>query len=471
MDHDLDKFPLLSYVLHQLDSNLHAPPSMAAQQTLLPSFPLLSDPQVMSSLTQFIPTTITQTLSVYNSLGSRPDPLAVSSARSKIAQIMDSLSPEAAAKETELYTGVVRLDEVHDSYEKKLKDLEEELSRVYATKVESMLRSGQEVNEEVLAVLKAAESGGIVERIDLSGQELKLLPEAFGKIVGLVYLNLSRNDLTFIPDAISKLKNLEELDVSSNSLESLPDSIGMLLNLRILNVNGNSLTTLPESIAHCRSLVELDASYNNLTSLPTNIGYGLQNLEKLSIQLNKLRYFPGSISEMYNLKYLDAHMNEIHGIPNSVGRLTKLEVLNLSSNFNNLMGVPDTITDLTNLRDLDLSNNQIQTIPDSFYRLRKLEKLNLDQNPLEIPSQEVAKQGAEAVRKFMRKRWDEIMAEQQQRIGVEAERHGDETGWVYWGTSMVTNLVSGMTQTIGLGGGSSDGKDKKPGDSYYYHQL
>lgn len=164
-------------------------------------------------------------------------------------------------------------------------------------------------------------------------------------------------------------------------------------------------------------------------------------------------------------------MNEIHGIPNSIGRLTKLEVLNLSSNFNNLMGVPDTITDLTNLRELDLSNNQIQAIPDSFYRLRKLEKLNLDQNPLEIPSQEVATQGAEVVREFMRKRWGDIMAEQQQRIGVEAERHGDENGWVYWGTSMVTNLVSGVTHTIGFGGATSDGGDKKPGDSYFYHQI
>lgn len=220
-----------------------------------------------------------------------------------------------------------------------------------------------------------------------------------------------------------------------------------------------------------RSLVELDASYNNLTSLPTNIGYGLQNLERLLIHLNKLSYFPGSISEMRSLKYLDAHMNEIHGLPSSMGRLKKLEVLNLSSNFNNLMRVPDAITDLINLRELDLSNNQIQAIPDSFYMLKKLEKLNLEHNPLEIPSQEVAKQGAEAVREFMRKRWDMIMGEEQQRIGVEAERHGDGTGWVSWGTSMVTNLVSGVTQTVGFGGGSGDGGDKKPGESHFYHQL
>lgn len=35
-------------------------------------------------------------------------------------------------------------------------------------------------------------------------------------------------------------------------------------------------------------------------------------------------------------------------------------------------------------------------------------------------------------------------------IGVEAERHGDENGWVSQGTSMVINLVSGVTQTIGF---------------------
>ena len=82
-----------------------------------------------------------------------------------------------------------------------------------------------------------------------------------------------------------------------------------------------------------KSLVKQDVSFNNLPSLPTNIGYGTQNLEKLSIQLKKHCYFLASISEMHSLKYLDEHINEINGIPNPIKRLTKLEVLNLSSNF------------------------------------------------------------------------------------------------------------------------------------------
>ncbi|CAN8293865.1 unnamed protein product [Cochlearia groenlandica] len=464
MDHDLEIFPLLSYVLHHSDPASHAPPSPAIQQSLANRYPLLTNPHVISSLIESIPSTISQTLSVVSSLGPRPDPLSVSSARSKISQILEdeSLSPEDAAKEEQIYATVVRLEEVHEGYEKRLRDLDEELAKVYETVVES-LNGGDEVNEEVLAVLKEAEDGGgDVEMIDLSDRRLKFLPLAVEKFVGLVSLNLSRNDLKFLPDSISGLEKLEELDLSSNILVSLPDSIGMLLNLRILNVTGNKLTSLPESIAQCRSLAELDVSFNNLTSLPANIGYGLLNLEKLSIQLNKIRFFPNSICEMRSLRYLDAHMNEIHGLPVAIGRLTNLEVMNLSSNFSDLTELPDTISDLPNLRELDLSNNQIRVLPDTFFRLQKLEKLNLDQNPLESPPQEIVNQSAEAVREFMRKRWEEMVEEEQVRSLIEAEKQqGGAAGWLSWGSSIVTNLLSG-------GSGRAPNKRK---DSFLDQQL
>ncbi|KAF8056336.1 hypothetical protein N665_1274s0012 [Sinapis alba] len=220
--------------------------------------------------------------------------------------------------------------------------MEEKLARVYATGPQRWNVEKPRRNERgVCCGVQGGESGKVFQTIDLSSEEFKLLPEVFCKFVGLGSLNISDNDLTFIPDAVSKRKKLEELDVSSNSLESLPDSIRMLLNLRILNVTAINLNSLPESISHCKfssyiflSLVELDASYNNLISLHTNIGYGLQNFERLSIQLKKFRYFPGSIIEICSLKYLDSHMNDIIGISDSIGRLTKLVVLNLSSNIN-----------------------------------------------------------------------------------------------------------------------------------------
>lgn len=196
-----------------------------------------------------------------------------------------------------------------------------------------------------------------------------------------------------------------------------------------------------------RSLVELDVSFNGLTYLPTNIGFELVNLKKLSINLNKIRSLPTSIGEMRSLRYLDAHFNELRGLPFAIGRLTNLETLNLSSNFSDLTVLPETIGDLTNLRELDLSNNQIQALPDTFGRLDNINKLNLDQNPLFIPPMEVVKEGVEAVKVFMAKRWLEILVEEEQKSMLEANEH-TQTGWLTRSTSWLSNAVSGVTQSV-----------------------
>ncbi|KAH6836230.1 plant intracellular ras group-related LRR 3 [Perilla frutescens var. hirtella] len=304
---------------------------------------------------------------------------------------------------------------------------------------------GGGVDEDIVRVLREAlHDGRVVERVDLSGRHLKFLPEPFGKIHALVVLDFSHNQLEIVPDSISGLQKLEELNVSSNLLETLPDAIGLLVNLKILNVSSNKLKKLPESLAGCRSLIELDAGFNDLMFLPANIGFGLVNLQKLSLHLNKLKAFPNSICEMKSLRNLDAHFNSIHCLPRAIGRLTKLEVLNVSSNFTDLTEVPESIGDLINLRELDLSNNQIRVIPDTIYQLENLTKLNVDQNPLVIPPLEVVNRGVQAIKEFMMKRrLDLLEAEQHQSMLPKNEAAG--TGWVAWGSSMFHNVYSGAS--------------------------
>lgn len=49
-------------------------------------------------------------------------------------------------------------------------------------------------DEEVVRVLREAlNKDKVVERVDLSGRQLKFLPEPFGKIHGLLVLNVSHN--------------------------------------------------------------------------------------------------------------------------------------------------------------------------------------------------------------------------------------------------------------------------------------
>ncbi|KAB1215656.1 Plant intracellular Ras-group-related LRR protein 1 [Morella rubra] len=423
MDPNPKSFPILSYVMARLPSlgpkpaaadseiDIEQPPmppqkplsdpsSSSAQAQIEDDMPHLTQPRVLASMTRAI-SDVAQTRSVLNTLGPRPDHEAVDKAKTKLADIDASLA----------------------------KQLEETTT----------------VSIPVLDYSNSASTGPKSKTI-----EARVLKPISSKA-------------HVIPDSIMGLENLEELNASSNMLESLPDSIGLLQKLKILNVSANKLEALPDSICHCRSLVELDVSFNNLTYLPTNIGYELVNLQKLSVQLNKIRSIPSSVCEMKSLRCLDAHFNELNGLPIGIGRLNNLETLDLSSNFSDLKELPDTFGDLTNLRELDLSNNQIHALPDTFGRLDNLTKLNVDQNPLAIPPVEIVKEGVEAVKLFMAKRWLEILAEEERKSMLEMQEHA-QTGWLTRSTSWLKGYVSTVSEYLGSPRGS-------PRDPYLDQQF
>ena len=154
MDQNPKDLPILSYVLSQLNPNSHPrlPPQL--QQTLLTQLPYLNHPKVLASLAQAIP---------------------------DITQITKS----------------VRLEERHEEYEKQLREAEDRLVEVYGSVVSELEKGFKEgeVCDEVVGILKEAEGGVVVERVELCGRQLRFLPEAFGMLHGLLVLNLSHNQL------------------------------------------------------------------------------------------------------------------------------------------------------------------------------------------------------------------------------------------------------------------------------------
>ncbi|KAK9747852.1 hypothetical protein RND81_02G018800 [Saponaria officinalis] len=485
-------FPILSYVMTRFPSigSLRQPKSPTAgpdieQPALKPDpnpqfhdsivsrMPHLKDPKLISEMSAAV-SKIAQTRSLIQTLGPRPDHESVDLARSKLAEIEFSLSAaaddgeaggsrgggggererERLERERTMYKAIVQVDETHEAYEKMLRDAEERLMRIYNRSAAAKDGVGgggvaeeteEEVNEDVIRVLKEE---GNVERVDLCGKKLRILPEAFGRLKRVVHLDLSSNQLQGIPDSISGMETLEELNLSSNSLQSLPDSIGLLLTLKILNVSGNKLTALPDSIAHCKSLVELDASCNNLGYLPTNIGFELVNLRKLLVQYNKIRNLPTSVGEMKSLEILDVHFNELRGLPLTIGKLTNLVILNLSGNFSDLKELPDTFGDLINLEELDLSNNQLHALPFSFCKLEKLIKLNLDQNPIVVPPTDVINKGVAAVKLYMAKRWADFISDEEEKSRRGNPKVG-ETGWLTRSVSKLNEVVSTVSEYLG----------------------
>uniref|UniRef100_A0A0E0BWQ1 Plant intracellular Ras-group-related LRR protein 3 n=1 Tax=Oryza meridionalis TaxID=40149 RepID=A0A0E0BWQ1_9ORYZ len=506
MDPAPQAHPILSYVLSRLPTlaktrpaaggggdfdieqpPVHTPsprtPSTAGEFELVERMPGLRHPSVLRAMTRAV-ADVSAARSALQVLGPRPDHELVDSSRAIVAAADAEAGGSRRVPEGDLEAcrAVVRLEETHDAYEALLQEAEGRLEAVYRSAMEGKdleesdgrdespaAAAGDDaaVQEEVIAVLRQAEEGKPVESVRLVDRQLCHLPEAFGRIQGLRVLDVSRNQLEVIPDAIGGLDHLEELRLASNALISLPDSIGLLLNLRILNVGSNRLRSLPDSISKCRSLIELDASYNGLAYLPTNIGYELVNLRKLWVHMNKLRSLPSSICEMRSLYLLDAHFNELCGLPSAIGKLSSLEILNLSSNFSDLKDLPASFGDLLNLRELDLSNNQIHALPDSFGRLDKLEKLNLEQNPLSMPPMEIVSKGVDAVKEYMLQRWLDILLEEERKSIAAAESPQAPTTPSAW----LARSVSWVSDVSGSLVGYLSGENKTEKDAYLDQQY
>ncbi|OLT62359.1 COR domain-containing protein [Moorena bouillonii] len=195
-----------------------------------------------------------------------------------------------------------------------------------------------------------------LEVLDLSGKQLKTVPESIGKLTNLTKLNLSGNQLTIVPESIGKLTNLTELNLSGNKLTTVPESIGKLTNLTELNLSKNQLTIVPESIGKLTNLTKLNLSFN--------------------------------------------HFNQLTIVPESIGKLTNLTELNLSTN--NLKKIPESINKLILLTQLDLSFNQLTIVPESITKLSNLTQLNLRDNPLKNIPIEIAEDGIGAIRSYFR---------------------------------------------------------------------
>ena len=69
--------------------------------------------------------------------------------------------------------------------------------------------------------------------LNLSSENIMVLPDNLGDLEDLVYLNLDFNQLTTVPESVCDLINLEELHLSDNTLIYLPEDIGYLASLSI----------------------------------------------------------------------------------------------------------------------------------------------------------------------------------------------------------------------------------------------
>ncbi|KAJ6842989.1 plant intracellular Ras-group-related LRR protein 3-like [Iris pallida] len=217
MDPNPNSFPVLSYVMSRLNLNSNPQPQDPVdveqaqlqmhrnpQQELVEVMPHLDHPDLLASMAPAV-SDVAQARSVLRALGDRPDHESVDQARAAIASLDERLSRmegntrAAAEGERARHAAVLQLDEMHEAYGTMLREAEERLVRIYERhgKEEEGSDKGkeaaEEANDEVIGILREEATGKGMERVELSGRQLKFLPEAFGRMKGLVSLDLSSN--------------------------------------------------------------------------------------------------------------------------------------------------------------------------------------------------------------------------------------------------------------------------------------
>ncbi|CAK1603456.1 unnamed protein product [Parnassius mnemosyne] len=164
---------------------------------------------------------------------------------------------------------------------------------------------------------------------DLSKNRFSEVPDEVTTYVYLEKLLLSQNIIRSVPETVGGLQSLTYLDLSSNQLTELPREVCQMP-LQVLLVPDNLLATLPKEIGKMSSLAELDASNNRLTQVPMTLG-DCAGLRALDLSNNQLGLLPLQITYL-RLEHLDVSCNCISSLPLELRNMTTLVTLNLDNN-------------------------------------------------------------------------------------------------------------------------------------------
>lgn len=221
--------------------------------------------------------------------------------------------------------------------------------------------------------------------LDLSDNELKTIPPQIGRLSKLETLILNNNPLEEAKiRQVERLKSLRSLHLANtqrNSRNTAPYVLGELINLVELNLSSNQLIKVPEDLSNLKDLKRLNLSENLIESMPGDFGTWWPNLETLNLSRNRLAEIPPTLCKMCNLKrlYLNDNILTFEGLPAALGKLHQLELFMAARN--NLELIPESIFRCGRLKKLILTSNKLITLPDTIHLLYDLEVLDLSNNP------------------------------------------------------------------------------------------
>uniref|UniRef100_H3AI40 Leucine rich repeat containing 10B n=2 Tax=Latimeria chalumnae TaxID=7897 RepID=H3AI40_LATCH len=194
-------------------------------------------------------------------------------------------------------------------------------------------------------------------------------------------LDLSYKKIKRLPVQLCSFTHLEKLYISNNRIRELPDEFAELVNLRILALDFNKFEEVPRVVCQMDNLTRLYLGSNRLMTIPAEFR-NLQNLRCLWMENNYFRKFPKQLIDLGNLKSLQIGDNRLKTLPEDIVRMTNLRGLWMYGNrFEEL---PRVLLKMEYLEIIDVDKNKISKFPNMTH-LSRLKLFSYDHNPAKTP--------------------------------------------------------------------------------------
>ncbi|WP_181306005.1 leucine-rich repeat-containing protein kinase family protein [Rufibacter sp. XAAS-G3-1] len=141
-----------------------------------------------------------------------------------------------------------------------------------------------------------------LEILDLSGNHLTCLPNAFTRLQHLRIAFFSDNDFTVFPEALGKLPRLEMIGFKACKISHIAED-AIPPTTRWLILTNNQIAELPASIGKCARMQKLMLAGNKLKSLTPELA-SCQNLELFRISANQITHLPDWLLALPRLSWL-----------------------------------------------------------------------------------------------------------------------------------------------------------------------